>query len=267
MADIYKVNSDKIVGGPGRLIVKAWDGSYPESIEDVINLNTYDLIGSYRDLGATSEGITISRGFETEDFNVDQMSAPVDTDITGWTHALSTILAENTPENRQIALAGDTIIETAPTLGTSTTTTTQTAIGGTILNVTSVAGFSAGGYLQLNGTAYRIAAVSGNTVTLERQVTELVASGASVTPITELGTRRIGYGTVSVVPFYTYVLISKKKDETLYMAVFRKCKISGDETEQTFGTGKRLLPMASNCYPDGNLGEGDNVYYEIEQMV
>lgn len=268
MADIYNVNSRNIVGGPGRLVVKPWDGTYPETIAEVMNTSEpFALVGAWRDLGATVEGITINRGFETEDFSVDQVSAPVDTDITGWTHSLETSLAENTVENRQLALVGGTIIETAPTLGAGTTTTTATAAGGTILNLTDAATITAGSYIQVAGGTYRVASVSGSTVTLSTPVTEAVAIGDPVTPITELGTRRIGYGTAGDIPFYTYALISQKKDGTLYMAVFRKCKVSGDDKEQTFGNEKRTLPLGVIAYPDGDAAAEENVYFEIDQVI
>lgn len=268
MADIYSVNANNIVGGPGRLIAKAWDGTYPDTIGDVMALNApFTLQGGWRDLGATTEGITIARGFDTEDFSVDQVASPVDTDITSWTHTLETNLAENTVENRQLALIGGTIIETAPVLGTATTTTTDTAVGGTLLNLTSAAGFTEGNYLQADGQSYRVSAVNGNVVTLDRAVPTLIPSGASVSPITELGSRRIGYGTVNDVPFMTYALISQKKDGTLYMAVFRKGKVSGDDKEQVFGNEKRVLPLGIVAYPDGTSMQEENVYYEVEQLL
>ncbi|MEH7114509.1 hypothetical protein V7124_19410 [Neobacillus niacini] len=268
MADIYSVNAENIVGGPGRLVVKPWDGTYPETIGEVMSLSSpFSLTGGYWDLGATVEGITINRAFETEDFTVDQVSSPVETSITGWTHNLTTSLAENTVENRQVALIGGTIIETDPVIGTSTTTVSMTAMNGTLLNLTDASAFTVGGYLEVSGETYRIASISGNTVTLERGVTSEIAASASVSPITELGTRRIGYGTVNDVPFYTYALISQKKDGSLYMAVFRKCKVTGDDKEQVFSSAKRVLPLAVNAFPDGNIDSTENVYYEIEQVV
>lgn len=267
MADFHKVNARNIVGGAGRLVFKPWDGTYPTSIEEVIGLTTpYDLVGPYEELGGTVDGITIARAFETEDFSVDQTGV-IDSDITGWTHSLSTNLAENTVKNRQLALVGGEIQETAPVLGTATVTTTNTVLGGTILNVTTSEGFVAGSYLQVEGVSYLISSVQGTTITLSTPVTTAVASGASVAPVTALGSRRIGYGTVSNIPFFTFVLISKKKDESLYMAVFRKCKATGDDKEQVFGTEKRLLPLGMAAYPDESAPSDENVYYEIEQIV
>lgn len=268
MADIYSVNSDNIVGGPGRLVVKTWDGTYPETIAEVMALNEpFALTAGWRDLGATVEGITINRAFETEDFSVDQVSSPVESSITGWTHSLATNLAENTVDNRKLALIGGTIAETAPVLGTSTTSTGETAIGGTILNVTDATGFTVGNYLQVGGDTYRVVSITGNGLTLSRAVTTTIAAATPVSPITQLGSKRIGYGTVSDVPFNTYALISQKKDGSLYMAVFRKCKVTGDDKEQIFGAEKRVLPLGLAAYPDGTVNADENVYFEIEQTV
>lgn len=268
MPDIYKVDSQNIIGGPGRLVFKPFDGTYPETIEDVMDTSSpFNLKAGWRDLGATNDGITITRGFDTEDFEVDQVTGPVDTDITGWTHHVETTLAENTLENRQLALVGGTIIETPSTLGAPTTTIGALAAGATLVNVTTAAGFIEGGYAEMGGTAYRVMAINGSTLTVNPAVPSAVAAGASIAPVAELGSRRIGYGTVNDVPFHTYALISQKKDGTLYMAVLRRCKISGDDKDQEFSKSKRTIPLAFNAFSDGNVSVEENVYYEIEQVI
>lgn len=269
---IYSVNSGNIVGGPGRLVCKRYDGSFPESISEVMSLNSpYSLQPGWEDLGATSEGITTNRAFDTEDFTVDQVKGPVDTDITEWTHTLETQLAENTIENRQLALIGGTITETAPTLGTETTLTGDVVVNATTLNVTSATDISEGTFLQLsegdNTETKQVSRVNGTTVYLATPLANSYTStGASVTPVTEPGTKRIGYGTISNIPPYTYALISQKKDGSLYMAVIRKAQISGEDKEQSYGEGKRVLPLTLTAFADDNAAEEENVYYEIEQV-
>jgi hypothetical protein len=272
MPDIYKVDSTKIIGGPGRLVFKDFDGVFPETISDVMNINSpYDLVDGWRDLGATNDGIATSRSFDTEDFEVDQVVGAVDTDITSWEHTLETNLAENTVENRQLALIGGTIIETPPTLGTATTLTAATAIGATIISVTSAAGLAEGGYVQVseggNVETKKISRVSGTTVYLSTPLVNAYTAVAAATPVTELGYKRIGYGTVNDVPFKTYALISQKKDGSLYMCVIRKAKVNGDDKEQTYGKEKRLLPLTLSAFPDDNSPQEENVYYEIDQTV
>lgn len=266
--DIYSVNPKNIVGGPGRIVVKPFDGNYPDTIAEVMATNPpHDLTAGWNDVGATNDGITISRGFDTEDFSVDQVSGAIDTDITEWTHTLETNLAENTPENRKFALVGSEIIETPAVLGTATTLTAATAAGATILNVGDATGFVEGGYLQVGEDVKKIARIQGTSIYITQAAATAYDAATAVTAITELGTRRIGYGAVNDVPYYTIALISKRKDDTLYMAVFRKCKVTGDDKEQTFGAEKRLLPLSLAAYPDGDAPQNENVYYEIEQMV
>lgn len=268
MADIYNVNADNIVGGAGRLVVADFGITYPERISDVMDItDPYNLKPGWTDLGATSEGITISRGFETEDFEVDQVTGPVDTDITSWEHTLETNLAENTVENRKLALVGSTIIETPPTYGTATTLNADVSANATIITVASAVDMAAGSYIDIDGEVIKVANVQGNTIYLEKGLSEAKTTTASVTPITELGTKRIAYGTPNEVPFKTYALISQKKDGTLYMAVIRKAKVSGDSKEQTFGKEKRTLPFQLTAYPDGDVNRIENVYYELEQTT
>lgn len=272
MADIYQVNSDRIVGGPGRLVFKPYDGTFPQSIADVMGTTApYALAEGWQDLGATNDGITTTRSFDTEDFEVDQVVGAVDTDITSWEHTLETNLAENTVENRRLALIGGTIIESAPVLGTPTTLTADVAVNATILKVTSAADMAEGGFIDItegdNSETKKIARIEGTTVYLSSPLENAYTVAAAVAAVTELGYKRIGYGTVQDVPFHTYALISQKKDGSLYMCVIRKAKISGDDKEQTYGKEKRLLPLQLTAFPEDNVPQEENVYYEIEQVL
>lgn len=272
MADIYKVNSDKIIGGPGRLVVKDYDGTFPDTISEVMDISApYDLKAGWKDLGATTDGITTSRSFDTEDFEVDQQVGAVDTEISSWEHTLETTLAENTVENRQLAMIGGTIIETTSTYGTETTISNALTNGSTIIKVASAAGIQVGSFVLIeemeNVETKKVAAVNSNTITLDSPITKTYTTAATVTPITELGYKRIGFGTVNFIPFKTYALISQKKDGSLVMAVIRKAKVSGDAKEQVYGKEKRTIPLALSAFPvDGVPGE-ENVYYELEQVM
>ncbi len=265
MRDLYKVNSGNIVGGPGRLVWAPHGTSAPSAISDVMDLSTFELKAPWKDLGATNEGIETSRGFDTEDFEVDQVKGPVDSDITSWTHGISTQLAENTIENRQLALIGGPVIETPAALGAATTTTGDLAAGATIVAVTSAASFADLSYLKIGNETLKIESISGNSIYLAEPLKNDTATGAEVYPVTALGTKRIGYGTTSNVPMIMLALISQKKDGSLYMAVYRKCKISGDEKTQGYSKNKRLLPLQLQAYPEDGIAESENVYYEIEE--
>ncbi|MFD1423427.1 hypothetical protein ACFQ4J_06680 [Laceyella tengchongensis] len=266
MADIYKITPGNIIGGPGRLVVKSYDGIFPEKISEVMDLTApYNLKPGWKDLGATREGITTARGFDTEDFEVDQVGV-VDTYITSWTHTLETQLAENTIENRQLALVGGTILETPPVLGTAVTLSAEVAAQATILNLSATTGLQEGSWIKIGTEIKRIRQVSGNSVFLTEPVVKGYPASENVFPIVELGTKRIGFGAVADVPFMTYALISQKKDGTLYMCVIRKAKVTGDEKEQTYSREKRMLPLQLQAFPVEGLPETEDVYYEIEEV-
>lgn len=272
MADIYKVNSGNIVGGAGRLVCKPYDGTFPASIDEVMDLaSPFNLKTGWRDLGATVDGISTSRGFDSDDFEVDQYVGAIDSSITGWNHSLETQLAENTVENRQLSLIGGTIVETPPTLGTATTLTAASAVNASIISVTTATGITPGSFVQVsegsNVEMRQVNRVTGNTVYLEKALSKAYTTAASVRPVTKLGSRRIGFGTVQNIPEYTYALISQKKDGSLYMAVFRKCKVTGDDKEQTYEKGKRTIPLSLNAYPVDGVPTEENVYFEVEQLT
>lgn len=272
MADIYKVNSDRIVGGPGRLVFKQYDGTFPESIEEVMSTTEpFTLTEGWKDLGATNDGITTSRSFDTEDFEVDQIVGAVDTDITSWEHTLETNLAENTIENRQLALIGGAIIEKSPVMGTATNLTAEVALTATILKLADATGISEGGFIEIseggNSETKQIGTLDGTTAYITSPLKYGYTPTATVTPITQLGTKRIGFGTIQNVPFHTYALISQKKDGSLYMCVIRKAKIQNEDKEQTYGKEKRLLPLQLAAFPEDSVSQDENVYYEIEQVI
>ena len=268
MNDIYKVDSSEVIGGPGRLVWAPHGTTAPESISEVMSTsNPFDLQGPWKDLGATNDGITMSRGFETEDIPVDQSTTPIDDYITGWSHSISTQLAQNTVENRQLSLIGSAIVETPPTTGTSTTLSNDVAAGATTLTVSSATEFNEGGWLQVGSEVKRISKIASNTIYVSEPVKQAYTTSDDITPITELGTKRIGYGAVEDRPMVLLALINQKKDGTLYMAVFRKCKVGGDDKEQNFQKGTRYLPLGLQAFPEDSAPTDENVYYEIEQQL
>lgn len=270
MADIFNVNSKNFVGGPGRLVVAPLTIAAPTKISDVMDTAApYDLKTGWRDFGATSEGISISRGFETEDFEVDQKMGPADTDVTGYTHSLSTSLAENTLQNRQLALVGGEIIETPAETGEAQALAGALAIGARNVTLTTAdLAFKVGGWVQFTGGEMKkIASVNGATIALEAGVEKTYATTDSISPVTALPTKRIGYGTKRDIPYHRYALITQKKDGTLGMTVIRKASVTGDDKEQTFSKEKRLLPLSLSAFPEDGIAEAENVYYEIEESI
>jgi len=270
MADIFNVNSENFVGGPGRLVVAPLSVEAPVRISDVMDTAApYNLKTEWSDLGATTEGISISRGFETEDFEVDQKMGAADTEVTSYSHSLSTSLAENTLKNRQLALVGGEIIETPAETGTSQLLAGALAIGARNVTLTTAdPEFKVGGWIQFTGGEMKkIASVNDASITLETGVQKTYATTDNVSPVTALPTKRIGYGTKRDIPYHRYALITQKKDGTLGMTVFRKAQVTGDDKEQTFNKSKRVLPLSLTAFEEDGVSESENVYYEIEESI
>lgn len=268
--DIFKVNSEDYVGGPGRLVFADLSVPAPERISDVVGTSApYDLKSGWRDLGATTEGISVSRGFETEDFEVDQVYGPADTDVTSYSHSLSTQLAENNVRNRQLALVGGEIIETPAETGEAQSLAGPLAKGARNVTLTTPdTEFKVGGWLELSGGELKkIASVNNGTLVLESGVSKAYSAEDSVSPVIALPSKRIGYGTKRDIPLHRYAVISQKKDGTLAMTVIRKAKVTGDDKEQTYTKGKRTLPLALQALPEDGIRDDENVYYEIEESI
>ncbi|MED1406516.1 hypothetical protein P4U07_27780 [Bacillus mycoides] len=269
MAELFKVNANNIIGGAGRLIAAPYGVKFPDSISEVMNTATFELTGPWEDLGATKEGITVSRSYEEEGTEVDQVQGEVETTITKWEHAIATQLAENTVKNRQLALIGSKIIEKAPKYGVAVRTTGVLATGASIITFGAAPGsdFKVGGYVKIGNETFKIASITGNTVIIDGTVTTSYETGTNVLPVKELGSKRIGYGTVTEAPIKTIALISKKKDGTLSMAVFYKTKVSGDSKEQTWSKEKRMLPLSLKAFAQDTVYSDSNVYYELEEVL
>lgn len=271
MPELQRVNTGNIIGGPGRLLIKPFDGTFPALPEDIVDLTTYDLKAdtTFRDAGGTSDGITFSRSFDTEDYEIDQLLGPADTDITSWSHSLSTTLAENTNANKQLAMAGGQIITVAPTYGTATTLTAAAPSATKVITVTAATGFTVGTFVQITEgvktDSAKIAAVNGTTITLETALQNAYTTAASVRPITKNGYSKITFGTPQDLAYYTVAVLSKKKNGKLQLTVIYKCQLSGDDKDQTWGREKRTIPLSLTAFPVDGRPEDDNVFFEYNE--
>lgn len=114
MADFYRVTGANVVRGAGRLLVADTTATFPTAIADVISTSTFDATSAWTDVGATTGGIVVTRGFDTEEYTVDQVAGALGEDITGWNNTVETNLAETTLANFDLAWVGGTV----PTTGT-----------------------------------------------------------------------------------------------------------------------------------------------------
>lgn len=269
MADnFYKFDKTKIQGGAGRLIIGEDTDFRPDSIEDIMDLDTYELKEGFRDLGGTTEGIARSRGNETEDVVIDQSTTPIDTTISTWTNTIATTLMETSVDNRQLALAGGTIEETAATLGTPATLAAPVNKGNKKVKVASGSGasFTSVKFAKIGNETIEIANVKDDVVTLKKGVSVAYTTTDTLIPVTKLGTKRIAYGAPSYVPNYSLTLIVRRDDGTFLMVHYYEVKIS-DNVETNHGKEKATLPVTFNAFAQDDLPDDENVYLEIEQTL
>lgn len=108
------VSRDNVFGGAGRLVYADNGTAKPSDISDIVDIATspYALQSGWNDFGATEGGATITRSYEMNEINVDQVAGVFDKEVTNWSMSLQTELAEATLENLQIAWVGATSITT-----------------------------------------------------------------------------------------------------------------------------------------------------------
>ncbi|OTW86371.1 hypothetical protein BK702_15205 [Bacillus thuringiensis serovar cameroun] len=270
MAELFKVDSTKIIGGAGRFVTAPYGSKLPAEIEDLIDTATYELKGAWKDVGATQEGIKITRSYDEEEIEVDQVQGAVETAITKWSHDISTSLMEYTIENRQLALIGGQIVQKAPKYGTAVKTKGELGIGATIITLATAPGaeFKVGGYVKVANQVNKIVAIQGSSLTVETAIPAAITEGVDITPIITLGTKRIGYGTVTDAPMLSAALISRNdKTGALSMVVFYRVKVSGESKEQNWSKEKHQIPLGLKAFAENGVATNENVYYEIEQVI
>ena len=264
---VYKFEKKNIQGGAGRLIIGTDITKRPTSISDVMDPNTYELVGGYRDLGATTDGISQSRGFDTSDVEIDQSTTPISTTISSWTNTISTTLMESTIENRQLAFIGGTIEETPAAYGAGVALASTVVKGATSVNVADGASFANVKFVKIGDEIVQVASISGSVIKLKKPLEKSYTTSDKAAPVTKLGTKTISYGSPANIPSYQLVLISQKDDGTLLMVVYYEVKSSGDSSEMSYNKEKRQIPIGFTVYAQDDLPEDENVFKEIEEVL
>lgn len=105
MSNFHRVSVDDVsfIRGAARLLWAGTTVAFPTSISDVVDLTSFNAATGWNDLGATKNGIQITRNNAEESFDVDQIQGAIATMPTDWTVQVGTSLAEMTLERLQIA--------------------------------------------------------------------------------------------------------------------------------------------------------------------
>ncbi len=257
-----------ITGGAGRLVWAPYGQAIPEKISDVIDLATMELKPGYKDFGYTDGPIEVSRSVETTDVEVEQSDVPIDSYVSGGAHSVTASLKEQTIENKQIAMMGARIVDIAEVLGTATTTTAQAAVGAVVIPVTSTAGIEVGGQIKLTGGQYReVTAINALNVSIDRALTVQVASGASVSPVVQLASRKLSFGSKNQRQAMQVVLLSQTRQGEKCMSVFYNAKVSGEEVTLAYGKEDRVVPLNLTAFPDLGRDSNDDVFFELIEAI
>jgi len=103
------VDKSDIFGGAARFLYADIGLAKPDQLSDVYDPATGVLASGWNDFGATDGGLSITRGYDKETWEVDQVLGAIDEFITSWKMSLETSLAEASLENLQLAWEGGAI--------------------------------------------------------------------------------------------------------------------------------------------------------------
>jgi len=119
------LNRLDIFGGAARLIKMDALTPQPTKLEDIIQTGAEPgdargtLQAGWDDIGATDDGVTMTVGYEGEDWEVDQSRFPIKTQITAGSYVIETNLAEASLETLQFGWELTDITSTAAVSGTN----------------------------------------------------------------------------------------------------------------------------------------------------
>lgn len=104
------VDKRSITWGAARVIIADVWTAKPTKFSDVFGAGDV-LKAGYRDAGATDWGVSISRSYEKEEWEVDQVLGAIDEFITKWSMSLETAFAETNLENLKLVwnLSAETV--------------------------------------------------------------------------------------------------------------------------------------------------------------
>jgi len=100
------ITPEGFIRGAGRGLTAAITQEFPNEINDVIDLKepiTFDAQAGWADLGATKNGINITRNNAEEEFDVDQIQGAIAALPTNWEMSVATQLSEVTLEKLSLA--------------------------------------------------------------------------------------------------------------------------------------------------------------------
>jgi hypothetical protein len=91
----FPYDIDNLLGGAVRVLFAPPTAPLPADIGDVIDMTTpYAPVTPWKDFGATKEGFTYNRGFDTAGFEIQQVPGAILEDITDLSRSITVSVAE-----------------------------------------------------------------------------------------------------------------------------------------------------------------------------
>lgn len=103
----FPYDIDNLLGGAVRVLYAPDTAPVPDSMADVFDMEApYAAVTPWKDLGATKESFTYSRGFDTAGYEIQQVAGNVLEEITDITRTVQVSIAEFRPELLQMVEGG-----------------------------------------------------------------------------------------------------------------------------------------------------------------
>jgi len=120
-----------VMGGAGYLLVADVGAVRPTKLDDIYDVDSQTLQEGWNYIGATKDGISVSRSNESTEWEVDQVKTSINQSISKWNESITTQLAEWNETNMRLALGlGDSTYDaTLDTHEVSTVRGTPTQVG------------------------------------------------------------------------------------------------------------------------------------------
>lgn len=260
MEDIFRGDTNLVIGGAGRYMVAAKGTTKPSGIHDIMATAwPYMAKSPWIDLGYTREGLTIGRGRESQEHKVDQIKGAYDETTTSWSHEIKTQLAQTSLTNLQMVWEGGAIDDHAEQVKVDTTIDAAAEAGQKTVTVKSKTGLAVGrtcvigtGNTQEAGILASISDDPTTTVTMQDNLLYAHVATETFSQIALKAYKELPFGRPTAITERLFAAVFMKPDGLLRVYVFWRVMISPDMAElgpNTFEDDNKI-PLGLVAYED-----------------
>lgn len=259
--DIFKGDTDNVIGGAARLLIAASGTTKPTGIDDIMSIAwPYYPVSPWVDLGYTKKGLKLARGHESQKHEVDQIKGPYDETVTAWSEEISTDLAETSLENIKIAWEGGTIDDHVHVDAVSGLhVDAEAAAGQKVVTVSSKVGLVVGRTVTIGTAGLKEAGIIASiqadpamTITLQDNLLYTHAIDAAVEQTKIEAYKELPFGWPTALAERLFAAVFMKPDGYMRAYVYWRTKVSADKSEigpHTFAD-DNTIPLNLVAYKD-----------------